>query len=249
MKKLVYFLSLLFFFFTPQISAHDESQPPFVFVNSKSTLHSSIRSTSLTDFFIAHDVMPERYLINTPVIFTMQPEKLQYNSAIYLQTSYIWNFGDGTTSTSLNPKHSYKKIGSYIVTIDAIHKNNPSQQIFAGFIHIVPNSDYQLPTPTIDSSSSDFSTAITLDGTTPKAVYYYWDLGDQTTSDKPKVTHSYATNHSNIHPILRVKDANGFIVDSQITITNTPQSSTTRLTLINQIFAPLRKLINKVFLH
>jgi PKD repeat protein len=37
-------------------------------------------------------------------------------------TSYSWNFGDGNTSTAVNPTHTYDENGSYIVTLTA---NNP----------------------------------------------------------------------------------------------------------------------------
>jgi PKD repeat protein len=31
--------------------------------------------------------------------------------------SYAWNFGDGTTSTSANPQHTYTLAGDYVVTL------------------------------------------------------------------------------------------------------------------------------------
>jgi PKD repeat protein len=31
-------------------------------------------------------------------------------------TSYLWKFGDGTTSTEQNPNHIYTKRGNYTVT-------------------------------------------------------------------------------------------------------------------------------------
>jgi hypothetical protein len=34
-------------------------------------------------------------------------------------TSYLWNFGDGQTSTSANPEHTYAAGGIYIVTLIA----------------------------------------------------------------------------------------------------------------------------------
>jgi PKD repeat protein len=37
--------------------------------------------------------------------------------------SYTWNFGDGTTSTDINPTHSYNTNGSFSVTLKAFSKN------------------------------------------------------------------------------------------------------------------------------
>lgn len=38
-------------------------------------------------------------------------------------TSYIWNFGDGITSTLVNPTHTYSLPGSYVVTLSADNAN------------------------------------------------------------------------------------------------------------------------------
>ncbi|HEB88807.1 MAG TPA: PKD domain-containing protein, partial [Deltaproteobacteria bacterium] len=34
-------------------------------------------------------------------------------------TSWMWDFGDGTTSTAQNPAHTYTSIGAYTVTFTA----------------------------------------------------------------------------------------------------------------------------------
>ncbi len=37
-------------------------------------------------------------------------------------TSYLWNFGDGTTSTELNPSHTYSIEGTYMVTLNVTNE-------------------------------------------------------------------------------------------------------------------------------
>ena len=78
---------------------------------------------------------------------------------------YLWNFGDGTSSTEVNPSHTYPQSGSYNVTLTAVVCNDTSvvEQgvVFAvgiqepnrkAFVHIIPNPattqatlHYQLP--------------------------------------------------------------------------------------------------------
>lgn len=36
-------------------------------------------------------------------------------------TQYLWNFGDGNTSTEVNPTHTYAAVGNYIITLKAIN--------------------------------------------------------------------------------------------------------------------------------
>jgi PKD repeat protein len=41
-----------------------------------------------------------------------------YNtSSIGVDAQYLWNFGDGTTSTEVSPQHTYTRYGSYNVTL------------------------------------------------------------------------------------------------------------------------------------
>lgn len=248
--KQFFAILLLFFIATSQsIKAHDESQPPFVFVNNIQTTHSTIQHKSVLDFFVPHDVITNKISANDPITFTMQPEKLIYDAKTYIQTRYEWDLGDGTKSTKMSFKHSYKKTGSYIVSIDAIHKNSTRQRIFSSFIHIVPNQDYSMPKPNITVTNNDFSSPVTLNGSTPNVMYYFWDLGDGTTNDKPVVTHTYSSTHTNVRPILRVKDSLGIIADASVDIINTPTDKTTKPTLINQIIDHLRKLKNKILLR
>ena len=52
-------------------------------------------------------------------IFTYEAEGLEatFNSAGSVGSNYLWNFGDGTTSTSQNPVHIYADGGAYTVTL------------------------------------------------------------------------------------------------------------------------------------
>lgn len=51
-------------------------------------------------------------------------------------TSYLWNFGDGSTSTQANPLHQYVQNGSYTVTLSATNSMGTNVAIKTSYIHI-----------------------------------------------------------------------------------------------------------------
>jgi PKD repeat protein len=58
------------------------------------------------------------------------------NQSVYADT-YLWNFGDGNTSTAVNPTHQYQELGTYTVTLTASNINNSdttTQQITIGSV-------------------------------------------------------------------------------------------------------------------
>jgi PKD repeat protein len=58
---------------------------------------------------VASFTAPTSACMNTTVSFT--------NTSTGTPTSYLWNFGDGQTSTLANPTHTYGTAGSYTVTL------------------------------------------------------------------------------------------------------------------------------------
>src|SRR5262249_4887119 len=61
------------------------------------------------------------------------PLVVNFTNSSVNATAYLWNFGDGTTSTAANPSHTYNNLGTYTVKmvanggacgIDSITKNN-----------------------------------------------------------------------------------------------------------------------------
>lgn len=54
---------------------------------------------------------------------SVAPAAIQVENKSSNAESYLWNFGDGTTSTEANPQHDYSLSGRYIVTLSATGKN------------------------------------------------------------------------------------------------------------------------------
>lgn len=70
------------------------------------------------------------------VIYT--GKTVQFTDVSYKSTSWLWDFGDGTTSTVKNPSKTYNTAGLYNVTL-TINGNTALQKTIAGAVHVLPN--------------------------------------------------------------------------------------------------------------
>ncbi|MCP4424063.1 MAG: PKD domain-containing protein, partial [Chloroflexi bacterium] len=105
--------------------------------------------------------------------------------------SYLWEFGDGSTSTQLSPVHVYTQTGAYTVTLTAYDAGGwPDERTRASYITVTDPV----------SVTADFS-ATPLNGAAPLAVTfanlstgatdYVWQFGDGATSTEINPTHTY----------------------------------------------------------
>ncbi len=109
-------------------------------------------------------------------------------------SSYLWDFGDSTSSNVQNPSHTYTAKGSYTVTLQAANAQNCvntkslTKYISIGDIHasFAPDSTSGCtPLPLTFTSTSTSNPAIT---------NYTWNFGDSTpviSGTNSKVTHVY----------------------------------------------------------
>ncbi|MFC5271907.1 GEVED domain-containing protein [Adhaeribacter terreus] len=83
------------------------------------------------------------FSVNNPVTCspTVQFQNLTQNGA----TSYLWEFGDGTTSNAANPSHTYAATGTYTVKLKACNLNGCDSLTQTNFI------TYHNTSPTISS--------------------------------------------------------------------------------------------------
>lgn len=246
MKKLSSFfivLSLFLFNFST-VSAHLAGQPPFFEINGKIAAQYNVPSTSLEDFPLPQDIGVDRYLVNTPIQFHIKAEILGVPRDIAQNTTFRWDFGDGTRGDGLDNSHIYKKPGSYTVAIDAVYKND-SVLIESAMLQVVPNTNYKLPQaqlyindqmsndPLIDILHFPFKTSLRFDASkTPegsgKIVSYRWDFGDGNQSTEITTNHSYTLDSDMVFPVLRVTDENGFISDTFVQINKGDGTETPR---------------------
>ncbi len=114
--------------------------------------------------------------------------------------SYVWDFGDGNTSTEAEPSHTYDNEGNYIVSL-----------ISTGIVGDVDTISYDIEvacplTAAIDYTSSCL-TVLFIDNS-ENAVSYEWDFGDGNTSTEAEPSHTY-TESGNYPISVTITGANG----------------------------------------
>lgn len=104
--------------------------------------------------------------------------------------SYLWDFGDGTTSTEIKPVHEYANAGFYNVTLSVKDRYGCSDMMVKNsFIHIVmPIADFIMS----DSITNCPPLIVNFTNTSLNAVTTSWDFGDGNTSSLNQPSHFYA---------------------------------------------------------
>jgi len=134
-------------------------------------------------------------------------------------TSWLWSFGDGTSSTLQNPVHSFNGNGPYMVCLTITTANNctstycdtiafgtGSQSCNASFIYS-PSSATSL------NSFNFTNTSTTTYLNYP--VFYLWNFGDGTTSTLPNPTHTFANTTGGVYNVcltMKVMSSNNTVL-------------------------------------
>jgi PKD repeat protein len=103
--------------------------------------------------------------------------------------TYLWDFGDGGTSTSSNPTHTYAANGAYAVTLTVTNPFGTDSETKAEYIRVGagPVADFGA-TP----QSGNLPLAITFqDMSTGNPATWRWDFGDGGASADRNPSHTY----------------------------------------------------------
>lgn len=123
--------------------------------------------------------------------------------------TYLWDFGDGTTSTEPVVEHNYQAGGAYMVRLtvsdnsglecetsvstEKVHVNTPPQAALNG------------PERTCSGAAVKFDASATKDDQ-PANLTYHWSFGDGTTAEGASVTKSFAKG--GVYDVTLVVDDN-----------------------------------------
>jgi gliding motility-associated-like protein len=129
------------------------------------------------------------------------PLEAQFTNHSVNYTGSSWNFGDGNTSTDVNPVHFYSYPGVYIVTLTVAGVSGCTSLAMDTIIVHGPKGTFTYsPLIGCDSLSVGFSIA------SDSSVNYVWDYGDGTTLSGPQNTtrHTYPDTGSYLPRIILV---------------------------------------------
>jgi len=128
--------------------------------------------------------------------------------------SYLWNFGDGTTSAAFTPTHTYNNNGTYWVTLTVTSANGCTAVSGGQEVKV------QGPGASIFADVTSGCPPLTVNfiGNPAGQSSYYWDFGDGFTSAQPNPQHVY-NNVGNFQVTLAV--TNGYGCTDTVTIPTT----------------------------
>ena len=107
--------------------------------------------------------------------------------------TYLWDFGDGNTSTEENPSHAYASAGTYSVSLTA--DDGTDTDAFSDDVTVTEPAPNQPPTADFSASCTDLDCTFTDLSSDPDGdpLSYLWDFGDGSSSTQASPSHSYAT--------------------------------------------------------
>jgi PKD repeat protein len=122
---------------------------------------------------------------------TFLGDTMAFTPSIATGTSvtYLWDLGDGTTSTVKTPLHTYSAVGTYDIVLIATNSRGSRRNRETVFVYDVPISGLQMvaQTPIPVGNPASFS-AVAATGTN---IAYSWNFGDGGLSQRQHPFHTY----------------------------------------------------------
>ena len=128
-------------------------------------------------------------------------------------SSWIWDFGDGNTSTTENPAHSYSSSGNYTVTMIA-HNDEECSAVISKSSYINIFSDWDAEFTVDINVSCDLNHLFSFNCSSPGIASWSWDFGDGSLSNVQNPQHSY--NDQGLYTITLITINTNGCVDTLI---------------------------------
>ncbi|THU39976.1 PKD domain-containing protein [Niastella caeni] len=140
-----------------------------------------ITSGALANF----DYTPVQNSCNAPLDIDFNNKSVESGTV-----SYLWNFGDGQTSTDKSPRHRYVANGAFTVTLIAITSSGCRDTLRKTNLIVLGNTLTQFTIPGSVCAGQSF---FPINTSTPVPGSVRWDFGDGSQSTAASPQKSYAT--------------------------------------------------------
>jgi gliding motility-associated-like protein len=162
-------------------------------------------SMQITDGAGCSGNVPAQYVsVNGPMAaFSASGTDVHLNTTVYFynntndygnsNTTYSWDFGDGSTSTDVYPSHTYTVPGTYTVTMTASNPSLPCQSTATPVVIIVRNFNSHFSFNSSYVAGSCPPLLVSFTNTSYNYIRVSWDFGDGFTADNVNYpSHVYA---------------------------------------------------------
>ena len=106
-------------------------------------------------------------------------------------TEWLWDFGDGETSTLQDPTHEYVAEGAYTVTLTVSNGNGTSDPLIkTNYVTVIPAADIAFTANPL-TVDIDQDVSFTDESEVTDPTDWLWEFGDGETSTSQNPTHSY----------------------------------------------------------
>lgn len=178
---------------TTQNPSHTYTTPGYYNVTLSVTNAQGCISTLVKPTYIHIYTPPNVHFNATTTVYCSAPATVTFNNTTTGTNpiTYLWNFGDNTTSTLANPPpHTYNNTGAYTITLTATDANG------CVTTYSVPNY------VTIQTYNGSFTGTTSIcvgalasfqNTTAPPITNSLWDFGDNATASGDTTSHVYTT--------------------------------------------------------
>ena len=164
-------------------------------------------SVTLNNFITVNPQPVSSFTVNSPTACVLAP--VTYTSTSTNAVSYLWNLGNGTTSTDPNPTATYNSSGAYNVTLITTNSYGCTDTAVVAnavtVIHVM--ADFNSTNTTGCTVNAQFINY------TQGGTQFYWNFGDGASSTQANPTHYY--NMPGAYDVTLVA-SNGSCVDTLV---------------------------------
>jgi len=156
---------------------------------------SGCKDTLTQNNFITIDTTPVANFSPNNISTCKFPVSVNFTNSSTGASSWDWSFGDGGTSTSQNPSHTYNNAGTNTVTLIVANSNNTCFDTISKTNFITYSPPVAAFSAQPDSGCVPLNVVFTDNSTSSVSSIstYYWNYGDGTldTTSTPGSTHTY----------------------------------------------------------